>query len=153
MEPMTPKPPQKKPRKPKKTAPKAKRGKGRPKGSTNKNQREVVLNTEMTQVQSMLKKVLKLIGDTLQPIDFVYDGAFGNNAAVQMTRSVGLHLISTLRYDSALYFEWDGVCLGKGSRPRDGKRVDYAQLPECHLKSAATTQGIRTCPLSIQRDA
>jgi putative transposase len=43
--------------------------------------------------------------------DFVYDGAFGNNAAVQMTRQVGLvglHLISKLRYDSSVYFEWNG---------------------------------------------
>ncbi len=65
----------------------------------------------------MLKNLLKLIGDTFQPVYFVYDGAFGNNAAVQMTRQVGLHLISKLRNDSALYFEWAGVYSGKGRRP------------------------------------
>jgi len=71
---------------------KQKRGKGRPKGSKNKNHRKVELNAEMIQVQGMLKKLLKLIGDTIQPNYFVYDGAFGNNAAVQMTRQVDLHL-------------------------------------------------------------
>jgi len=94
-----------------------KRGKGRPKGSKNKNHRDVKLNAEMTQVQSMLKQLLTMIGDTLQKIHFVYDGAFGNNAAVQMTRQLGLHLISKLRNNSALYYKWNGVYSGKGRRP------------------------------------
>lgn len=57
----------------------AKRPRGRPKGSKNKNHRDVTLNEEMLQVQSMLKRLLALIGDTLQPVYFVYDGAFGNS--------------------------------------------------------------------------
>ncbi len=121
-----------------------KRGKGRPKGSKNKNQRNVELNAEMTQVQAMLKKLLKLIGDTIQPVYFVYDGAFGNNAAVQMTRQVGLHLISKLRNNSALYFEWDGVYSGKGRRPIYGDRVDYNNIPTAHLKSEETENDVRT---------
>ena len=68
-----PKPKQKKSSAKKKK--KQKRGKGRPKGSKNKNHRNVELNAEMLQVQGMLKKLLKLIGDTIQPIFFVYDGA------------------------------------------------------------------------------
>ena len=123
---------------------KQKRGRGRPKGSKNKNNRNVVLNAEMTQVQAMLKKLLKLIGDTLQPIYFVYDGAFGNNAAVQMTRQVGLHLISKLRNNSALYFKWNGVYSGKGRRPVYGDRVNYKNLPAAHLKSEETKKHIRT---------
>ena len=123
---------------------KCKRSRGRPKGSKNKNHRDVTLNTEMSQVQSMLKRLLALIGDTLQPIYFVYDGAFGNNAAVQMTRQVGLHLISKLRSNSALYFEWDGVYAGKGRKPVYGKRVDYAAIPDVHLKSDQTEKQVRT---------
>lgn len=61
------------------------RGRSRPQGSKNKNHRDVALNAEMTQVLAMLQKLLKLMGDTLQPAYFVYDGAFGNNAAVQMS--------------------------------------------------------------------
>jgi len=92
----------------------------------------------------MLQKLLKLIGDTLRPVYFVYDGAFGNNAAVQMTRQVGLHLISKLRNDSALYFKWNGVYSGKGRRSVYGDGVDYKNLPAVHLKSEKTEKYIRT---------
>ena len=123
---------------------KAKRGKGRPKGSKNKNHRDVKLNAEMTQVKAMLKHLLELIGTSLQPIYFVYDGAFGNNAAVQMTRQVGLHLISKLRNDSALYFKYNGAHLGKGRRRTYGNRVDYDNLPEKNLQSDTTKKQLRT---------
>ena len=82
------------------------RPKGRPKGSKNKNRHDVALNAEMKQVQAMLRQLLALMGDTLKPVYFVCEGAFGNNVAVQMTRQVGLHLISKLRNNSALYFQW-----------------------------------------------
>ena len=123
---------------------KKKRGKGRPKGSKNKNHRDVKLNAEMTQVQSMLKQLLSMIGNTLQIVYFVYDGAFGNNAAVQMTRQLGLHLISKLRKNSALYYKWNGVYCGKGRCPVYGARVDYNNLPAEHLKSDKTENHIRT---------
>lgn len=121
-----------------------KRGKGRPKGSKNKNRKEVILNAEMTQVQSMLCQLLKLIGNTPKLIYFVYDGAFGNNAAVQMVRQVGLHLISKLRSDSALYFIWEGGYSGKGKPRTYGDRVDYSSLPEKHLKDEQTEGDIHT---------
>ncbi len=142
IEQMLPKPKQKKLETTK--SKKQKQGRGRPKGSKNKNNRNVVLNAEMTQVQAMLKKLLKLIGDTLKPVYFIYDGAFGNNAAVQMTRQVGLHLISKLRNNSALYFKWDGVYFGKGRRPVYGDRVDFKNLPTADLKSEETKKSIRT---------
>lgn len=122
----------------------AKRPRGRPKGSKNKNHRDATLNGEMLQVQSMLTRLLTLIGDTLKPVYFVYDGAFGNHAAVQMTRQTGLHLISKLRSNSALYFEWEGVYAGTGRYPRYGDRVDYAALPDSHLKSDQPQQSVRT---------
>ena len=121
-----------------------KRGKGRPKGSKNKNHRDVKLNAEMTQVQSMLKQLLIMIGNTLQIVYFVYDGAFGNNAAVQMTRQLDLHLISKLRNDSALYYKWNGVYSGKGRRSIYGARIDYNNLPAKNLKSDETKDHIRT---------
>jgi len=123
---------------------KQKRGRGRPKGAKNKNHRNVALNAEMTQVLAMLQKLLERIGNTKQLIYFVYDGAFGNNAAVQMTRQVGLHLISKLRNNSALYFAWNGVYSGKGRRPIYGDRVDYNNLPVTHLKLEETKNHIRT---------
>jgi len=136
--------PKPKPKKSSAKKKKKKRGKGRPKGSKNKNHRNVELNAEMLQVQGMLKKLLKLIGDTIQPIFLVYDGAFGNNAAIQMTLQVGLHLISKLRSDSALYFKWDGVYSGKGRTPVYGDKVDYSNLPAIYLESEKTEKNIRT---------
>ena len=133
-----------KPKQKKSTYPKKKRGKGRPKGSKNKNHRDVKFNAEMTQVQSMLKQLLTMIGNTLQIVYFVYDGAFGNNAAVQMTRQIGLHLISKLRNNSALYYKWNGVYCGKGRCPIYGARIDYNNLPVKYLKSDETKNHIRT---------
>ena len=144
IEQILPKPKPKKSSAKKKKKKKKKRGKGRPKGSKNKNHRNVELNAEMLQVQGMLKKLLKLIGDTIQPIFLVYDGAFGNNAAIQMTLQVGLHLISKLRSDSALYFKWDGVYSGKGRTPVYGDKVDYSNLPAIYLESEKTEKNIRT---------
>ena len=144
IEQILPKPKPKKSSAKKKKKKRKKRGKGRPKGSKNKNHRNVELNAEMLQVQGMLKKLLKLIGDTIQPIFLVYDGAFGNNAAIQMTLQVGLHLISKLRSDSALYFKWDGVYSGKGRTPVYGDKVDYSNLPAIYLESEKTEKNIRT---------
>jgi putative transposase len=123
---------------------KIKRGKGRPKGAKNKNHREVKLNAEMTQVKAMLMRLLKLTKGTLLLVYFVYDGAFGNNAAVQMTRQVGLHLISKLCNNSALHFKYNGIYSGKGRRRIYGNRVDYTNLPDENIKSDTTNKQIRT---------
>ena len=98
----------------------------------------------MKQVQAMLIKLLELSEGLVVATHFVYDGAFGNNAAVQMTRQVGLHLISKLRYDSSLYFEWNGIYSGRGRRPIYGNKVDDNNLPSVYLQSEQTHQDIRT---------
>jgi len=123
---------------------KVKRGKGRPKGAKNKNHRDVKLNAEMTQVKAMLTRLLELTKGTRLLVYFVYDGAFGNNAAVQMTRQVGLHLISKLRNNCALYFKYKGTYSGKGRRRTYGNRVDYSNLPEENIQSDTTKKQIRT---------
>jgi len=117
---------------------------GRPKGSKNKNHRDVVLNSEMVQVQAMLRRLLSLVSKHFKTCYFVYDGAFGNNAAVQMTRQVGLHLISKLQRNSALYFPWDGAYSGKGRKPIYGQRVDIQNIPATHLKATKTKGKIHT---------
>ncbi len=112
-----------------------KRGKGRPKGSKNKNKSEVKLNAEMKQVSLMLKQALELTGKTIKPTYFVYDGAFGNNAATQMTIKAGLHLISKLRFDSTLYFPWEGKYSGRGKPKTYGNKIDCKNIPDKYLKS------------------
>ena len=123
---------------------KIKRGKGRPKGSKNKNHRNPQLNSEMLQVQKMLKQLLKLIKNSLNPVYFIYDGAFGHNAAIRMTRQVDLHLISKLRHNSALYDQPESPYSGRGRPKIYGNKIDLKKLPEKHLKSEKIKNNILT---------
>jgi putative transposase len=68
----------------------------------------------------MLQKLLPLITSTLRIEYLVMDGHFGHNNALQMTRQCGLHLISKLRHDSALYFRYDGPYAGCGAPKKYG---------------------------------
>ncbi|MCI5168312.1 MAG: transposase, partial [Candidatus Electrothrix sp. GM3_4] len=61
-----------------------------------------------------------------------------------MTRQVGLHLISKLRCDSALYLKWKGVYSGRGARKIYGDKIDYQNLPSSCLKDEKTEGYIRT---------
>lgn len=117
---------------------------GRPKGSLNKNRQSVTLNAELTQLHNMLRKLLGLIQDTIQPVYFVYDGALGNNHGVQLTRQLGLHLISKLRNNSALHFLWQGEYAGQGRKRIYGERVDYQQLPDQYLVKQGVEDDIET---------
>ncbi len=76
---------------------------GRPKGSKNRNRREVNLSPSLCFIQTHLKKVLEQIGDAFTVVYFIFDGELGHPDALQMVQQVGLHLISKLRYNSALY--------------------------------------------------
>lgn len=60
------------------------RKRGRPKGSKNKNRREVELTPYLLQIQTMLKSLLLLFGIELVPVYCVMDGAFGHNNALAM---------------------------------------------------------------------
>lgn len=117
---------------------------GRPKGSKNKNKSVVNLNEEMKQVKSMLKQLLSMVGKAIPVTYFVYDGAFGNNAAAQMTLQLGLHLISKFRNDSQLYFKWIGNYSGKGKRKVYGDKINYRKIPEEYRVSSTQEGNILT---------
>ena len=108
-----------------------KRKPGRPKGSKNKKKSEVVLTPELQRIQKMVKALLVRISPLLCPVYLAMDGHFGNYPAFHMVRQCGLHLISKLRGDAALWFPFDG----NGRRCKYGKRVDYAHIPDKYLKS------------------
>ncbi len=64
---------------------KFKKGKpGRPKGSKNKNKKEVEISKRLLFVQIALSSLLSLINTDINVAYFVFDGAFGNNEALQM---------------------------------------------------------------------
>jgi putative transposase len=68
------------------------------------------------------------------------DGKFGHNNAVQMARGCGLHLVSKLRHDAALYFPYEGPYSGHGPYRKYGDKINYAAIPDRYLKQT-TTQG------------
>jgi hypothetical protein len=124
--------------------PKSPGKRGRPKGSKNQHRRAVTLSPSLRFVQETTKRLLELIGAHLQVMYFVFDGAFGHNDALQMVRQLGLHLISKLRYDAALYFPYDGPYVGRGKRKKSGKKLDYQHMPEAYLKESAVEKDIET---------
>lgn len=113
---------------------------GRPKGSKNRNKSVVTLTPELTRIQAMIKQFLGLVGKTITLTYIALDGHFGNNNALQMVRQCGLHLVSKLRQDAALYFLYEG----NDKRKKYGDRIDYANIPLRYLQATTTADGIRT---------
>lgn len=138
------KPPEKVPAPAPPPDPPQKRSRGRPKGSRNRVRREVELTAQQSFLRDAIQSLLALVGNELALAYFVYDGALGHNAGVQLTRQCGLHLISKLRHDSALYLPHDGPYPGRGPRRKYGPRLDYGRLPAHCLRNSAVEDDIRT---------
>jgi putative transposase len=129
-----------------KKAKKGSKGKaGRPKGSKNKDKRQVEWNGELKLLERLVKQLLTLIGGLFPLTYLVLDGHFGNNNVCQMVlQSLGLHLISKLRHDSALYFQYEGEQKKSGPRRRYGDKLDYQALPERYQIASSQDKQIRT---------
>ena len=122
----------------------AKPKRGRPKGSRNRNKDEVVLSDTLKQLQTMAQTLLSLIGNWIPLRYFVLDGFFGHNNALQMVKQCGLHLISKLRTDAALYFLPTTPYAGKG-RPRIyGERLDPRQIDAKYCLSTDMIGNLKT---------
>jgi len=117
---------------------------GRPKGSKNKNRREVELTPYLLQIQTMLNSLLVLLGIDLRPVYCVMDGAFGNNNALQMVGQCSLHLISNLRSDAALYFPYEGEQKKRGANKKYGAKLDYDHIPDKYLTETSLLDGLQT---------
>src|SRR5215470_10858045 len=117
---------------------------GRPKGSKNRNRREVDLRPSLGFIQAHIKRVLKQIGDAFKVVYFIFDGELGHNDAMQMVRQVGLHLVSKLRYNSALYFPYDGPYCGRGPRRKYGQKLDYQNIASEYLQATFIEKDIET---------
>ncbi len=108
---------------------------GRPKGSGNKDKKDVKLPVYLEFVQKYIKEALERIDKEVNIVYFVYDGAFGNNNAVQMVKKCGLDIISKLQRNSALAFSNEEPYSGKGAPKKYGKNIDYKNIPKKYLKS------------------
>ena len=92
----------------------------------------------------MLTALLQLIATVLAVTYLVLDGHFGHHNALHMARQCGLHLISKLRYDAALYFPYTGPYVGRGPWRKYGPKVDYDHLPVHALKETTVEGHIET---------
>ncbi len=129
---------------PKANPPKRQGQRGRPKGSPNGNRRAVNLSPYLQFVQGVIAHVLALLRGSLKISYFVFDGALGHNDALQMVRQMGLHLISKLRYDAALYFPYEGPYAGRGRRRKYGAKLDYHNIPHRYLQTTSSDQHVHT---------
>lgn len=130
------------------SAPKAIKSKsskpGRPKGSVNKNRKDVALSPFQILLQASIREALMLIGLDLGIVYFVYDGALGNNAGLQAIIQTGLHLICKLRHDSTLYFPYVGEYSGKGKPRKYGEKLTLETLTDKYIKSDSVEKAIQT---------
>ena len=124
-------------------APQKKRG--RPKGSRNRDKTQVELTLELQHIQEMVKNQLELLRNWVTVRYLALDGHFGNNPALQMVRQCGLHLISKLRYDAALYFVYEGQQKRRGPRKKYGQQINYRQLKEQDRVESSVEDDVQTC--------
>jgi len=130
--------------------PGATRRPGRPKGSRNRPKAPVTLTPELERITAMLTTLLQLIATVLSVTYLVLDGHFGHHNALHMARQCGLHLISKLRCDAALYFPYVGPYAGRGPRRTYGDKVDYDNLPEQYGKETTVEGRIKTQVYQMQ---
>ena len=124
--------------------PPPKRKRGCPKGSRNRNKTQVVLNDTLKQIQTMVKALLARIQGLIRLRYLVLDGYFGHNSALQMSKQCGLHLISKLRSNTALYLPPMPPYAGRG-RPRlYGQRFNPQQIDAKYRVSTETHENITT---------
>ena len=95
-------------------APCAKRRPGRPQGSKNKPKADGTCTPELRRIAGWLDALLHLIAGVIPLTYLVLDGHFGNHNALHMARQCGLHLVSQLRCDAALYIPYTGPYAGRG---------------------------------------
>jgi len=91
----------------------------RTEGSKNKSRKEVELSPYLLFVQTTLKSLLALVNIDISLVYLVFDGAFVHSDALQMVRQCGLHLVSKMRHDSALFLPYGGKYSGRGPRKKN----------------------------------
>jgi hypothetical protein len=121
-----------------------KRPVGRPKGSQSRPRTQPSLSPELLRIQSQLQAFLSQIAGVVRLDYLALDGHFGNYPAAWMVRQAGLHLISKLRQDAALFEPFSGVPYRTGRSPQYGPRLDVRQPNPKYLHSETVSDGLRT---------
>jgi putative transposase len=98
----------------------------------------------------MVVSLLDLIAQKIPLTYLLLDGHFGNNNGLCMARQTGLHIISKLRHDSALYFPYNGPQPPKGQRRKYGDRLNCRKIPIQYLERTTIDKNIQTCTYNAQ---
>jgi len=117
---------------------------GRPKGSKNKGKQEIVLTPELLRIQKALQTLLETLKGWMSLKYLALDGHFGNYPSAWMVRQTGLHLISKLRSDAALYLPFAGEYKKRGPKPKYGAKIEVHAIDDKHLKETTIQAGLRT---------
>ncbi|MHB8777322.1 MAG: transposase [Anaerolineales bacterium] len=121
-----------------------KRPVGRPKGSKKKKDEKPTLSPELLRIQPVLQAFLAVLKGILAVQYLVMDGHFGNYPSAWMVLQTGLHFVSKLRSDAALYEPFSGKYCERGARPKYGDKVDVRKMKKKYLESDKKENGIRT---------
>jgi putative transposase len=125
---------------------------GRPLGSKNKNKEEITLNPELLRILFWTQKVLAVISKNIPLIYFFSDGHFGNHPSYQMTRQLGLHLISKMRYNATLFLLPNEEQKQHSPRQKYGDKINYEALPlECRVSCKGTNLWLVSKKVDINR--
>ena len=135
---------EKKEKKKEKPAKAEKRPVGRPKGSKNKKDVKPTLGSELLRIQLVLQAFLGVLAGVLSIHYLVMDGHFGNYPSAWMVLQTGLHFVSKLRWDAALYEPFTGRYPGRGPHPKYGAKVDVRKMKKKYLKSDTVADNLRT---------
>ena len=110
----------------------------------------MILTPELVRLHTMsLTALLQRIMAVLSVTYLVLDGHPGNHNALDMARQCGLHLISKLRCDAALYLPYTGAYAGRGPRRKYGHKIDYDHLPGQYLKETTVEGTSRLRPYQV----
>lgn len=96
---------------------------GRPKGRKNRSQPKPH-SPELQRLATLLVAVMKRLCGGLTVSYLALDGHFGHSQVLQLVRQCGLHLISKLRCDAALYEPYQGVQPTRGPRRKYGAKLN-----------------------------
>jgi DDE superfamily endonuclease len=121
-----------------------KRPVGRPKGSQNKKDEKPMLSPELLRIQPVLQAFLGVLTGGLSIHYLVLDGHFGNYPSAWMVLQTGLHFVSKLRWDAALYEPFTGKYRGRGPHPKYGDKVEVRKMKKKYLTSDTVDDGLRT---------
>lgn len=102
------------------------------------------MTPELLRIRSMIQALIKMLGVSLKLTYLLLDGHFGNNKALQMAQQMNLHLVSKLRYDSALYLPYKNPEPNRPCRRKYGAKLDCRNIPIQFLKNSSTEEHIQT---------